>query len=213
MLRGSVDHGPAAAFPTAAPLQLPFRVTVCGIDELASHRDALVSHLLSILDPDWPAPGVFGRFGENHKLELRFNDVIDDRPGSVAPDAAHIRQLLDFGAGLDREYDAHLLVHCHAGISRSSASMALLIARAMPDQPGESIFAEIMRIRPQIWPNLRIVELGDQALGRNGDLIAAAHRVYGFQLGKRPELAAAFRSGGRGREVEAALREPEPAAN
>nr|WP_294554074.1 protein-tyrosine-phosphatase [uncultured Rhodopila sp.] len=209
-------HGPPAAAMTAAAvpdtgLPLPFRITVCGIDELAAHRAARVSHVLSILDPDWPEPEVFGRFGEHEKLELRFHDVIEEDPRSVVPESGHIRQLLAFGARLDREPGAHLLVHCHAGVSRSSASMALLIAQAVPAQPGEAIFAEIMRIRPQIWPNLRIVELGDQALGRNGDLIAAAHRVYRLQLGKRPELAAAFRLGGRGREVEAALRVARPA--
>lgn len=83
--------------------------------------------------------------------------------------------------------------------------MALVIAQAMPDRSGDAIFADILRIRPQIWPNLRIVEMGDHALGRNGDLIAAAHRVYNLQIGKRPELVGEFRSGGRGREVEAAL--------
>ncbi len=200
-----------ATFGPGSEIEPPFRITVCGIDELAAHREARVSHVLSILDPDWPEPEIFGRFGEHERLELRFHDVIDDEPGSVAPDPGHVRQLLDFGARLDREPAAHLLVHCHAGVSRSPASMALLIAQAMPQQPGEAIFAEIMRVRPQIWPNLRIVELGDQALGRNGDLIAAAHRVHRFQIGKRPELIAAFRSVGRGREVEAALRAVKPA--
>jgi hypothetical protein len=47
--------------------------------------------------------------------------------------------------------------------------------------------------------------MGDRALNRNGDLIAAAHRIYNLQIGKRPELVGEFRSGGRGREVEAAL--------
>jgi predicted protein tyrosine phosphatase len=215
LLPSAAHHRPDAAMPaTFAPdtgIELPFYITVCGIDELAAYREARVSHVLSILDPEWPVPEAFGHYGEHAKLELRFHDVIEDNPQSVVPDPAHIAQLLAFGAGLGREPGAHLLVHCHAGVSRSSASMALLIAQAMPEQPGEAIFAEILRIRPQIWPNLRIVELGDEALGRNGDLIAAAHRVYRFQIGKRPDLITAFRSGGRGREVEAALRAVKPA--
>ncbi len=186
-------------------MQLPFRITVCGLDELAAHRKARVSHVLSILDPDWPVPEVFGRFGEHRKLELRFHDIIDEVPGSVPPGLDDVRQLLAFGAELDREpvEDAHLLVHCHAGVSRSSAAMALLIAQAMPGHPGDAIFAEVLRIRPQIWPNLRIVEMGDRLLGRNGDLIAAVHRIYHLQISRRPELIGDFRSGGRGREVDA----------
>lgn len=89
--------------------------------------------------------------------------------------------------------------------------MALLIAQAMPDRSGDAIFTEILRIRPQIWPNLRIVEMGDRALGRNGDLIASAHRVYHLQIGKRPDLVEQFRSGGRAREVEGAVMKPKPA--
>ena len=188
-------------------MDLPFRITVCGLDELAAHGGARVSHVLSILDPEWPVPEVFGTFGEHEKLELRFHDVIEDDPERRVPTPADVERLLAFGRDLGREppADAHLLVHCHAGVSRSSASMALLIAQALPDQPGEAIFVEILRIRPQIWPNLRIVEMGDRALGRDGDLVAAAHGIYRLQLARNPGLAEGFRSGSRGREVEAGL--------
>ena len=193
-------------------MDLPFRITVCGIEELAGHCEARVSHVLSILDPDWPVPEAFGTWGEHAKLELRFHDVIEDTPGLIGPTEAQVEQLLAFGRDLDREpaSQAHLLVHCHAGVSRSSASMALLLAQAMPDTPGEAIFAEILSIRRQIWPNLRIVEMGDRALGRDGDLVAAAHGVYRQQLDRNPDLAAQFRAGGRGREVDAALAAPPP---
>lgn len=193
-------------------MELPFRITVCGLDELADHRDARVSHVLSILDPEWPAPEVFGTFREHEKLEVRFHDVIEEHPGTIAPTCLHIGQLLAFGnrLGLEPRAEAHLLVHCHAGVSRSSASMALLIAQAMPGRSGDAIFADILRIRPQIWPNLRIVEIGDGALGRNGDLVDAAKNVYRRQIEQQPQLAEVFRLGGRGREVDAALGEACP---
>jgi predicted protein tyrosine phosphatase len=188
-------------------MRLPFRITVCGLDELAEHCNARVSHVLSILDPEWPVPEVFGAFGEHEKLELRFHDVIEEGPDAIGPTAIHIEQLLAFGHGLSRETDAHLLVHCHAGVSRSSASMALLIAQAMPARSGDAIFADILRIRPQIWPNLRIIEIGDRVLRRSGNLIAAAQSVYRRQISQKPHLAEQFRSGGRAREVDAALAE------
>jgi predicted protein tyrosine phosphatase len=188
-------------------MELPFRATLCGLDELAEHREARVSHVLSILDPEWPAPEIFASFGAHERLELRFHDVIEEGPGTIPPEPAHIDRLLEFGRVLGRAPapGAHLLVHCHAGVSRSSAAIALLIAQAAPHRSGSAIFAELRRIRPQIWPNLRIVELGDRALGRDGDLIAAAHGVYRVQIGDNPHLYEQFRSGGRGREVEAAL--------
>jgi len=182
----------------------PFRISVCGIEELVGHCGTGVSHVLSILDPDHPVPVAFGAFGEHAKLELRFNDVIEDGiPATVVPRKDHVIELLAFGRRLLEEpsAEAHLLVHCHAGVSRSTASMALILAQALPDVPGERIFDEILRIRPQAWPNLRIVEIGDAQLDRRGELVAAAAGLYRKQLAKRPELAAEMQAGGRGREV------------
>jgi hypothetical protein len=36
-----------------------------------------VSHVVSILDPDWPMPSAFGACGEHQRLELRFDDLIE----------------------------------------------------------------------------------------------------------------------------------------
>lgn len=182
-----------------------FRITVCGLHELAGHAEASVSHVLSILDPDWPAPTAFGSYGDHARLELRFHDIIDETPGMLPPTREHVMQLLAFGRGLPAEADAHLLVHCHAGVSRSSASMALLLAQAMPECPAPDLFREILRVRPEIWPNLRIIELGDQALGRDGALITSAHDVYRRQISRRPELVEEFKAAGRAREVDAAI--------
>jgi predicted protein tyrosine phosphatase len=185
----------------------PFRITVCGIEELSGHHDANVSHVLSILDPEWPVPEVFGAFGEHARLELRFHDIIDERNADViAPRKEDVAELLTFGRGLmdDPQSDAHLLIHCHAGVSRSTASMALILAQTLPDMPASRIFEEVLRIRPQAWPNLRMLELGDAQLKRRGELVAAAAGVYRTQLDGRQYLAEQMRFNGRGREIEAA---------
>lgn len=109
----------------------PFGITVCGIEELAGHGAAGASHVLSILDPDHPVPEAFGGFGEHEKLELRFHDIIDETPGLLAPQPGHVEAILALGRDLLAEpaRPAHLLVHCHAGISRSTASMVLILPR------------------------------------------------------------------------------------
>ena len=186
----------------------PFDITVCGIEELAGHCAAGVTHVLSILDPLWPVPPAFGTFGEHERLELRFHDVIEENAGMISPAPEHIAHLLAFGRDLILEPppSGHLLVHCHAGVSRSTASMALILAEALPDRPGAEIFDEVLRIRPKAWPNLRIVEIGDAMLGRRGELVAAAHLVYRRQIERRPEMAEIMAGAGRLREVEAAMR-------
>jgi predicted protein tyrosine phosphatase len=183
---------------------VPFSITICGLEELPGHCEAGVSHVLSILDPEWPVPEAFGAFGEHAKLELRFHDVIEEHGGGViAPQPEHVGELLAFGHRLQR--DEHLLVHCHAGVSRSTASMALVLAQACPDVPAVVIFEEVLRIRPRAWPNLRIVEFGDALLGRNGALVAAVAEVYRKQLASRHYVTEEMRSGGHGREVDAAM--------
>lgn len=188
----------------------PFKISVCGIEELDAHREAGASHVLSILDPDHPVPEAFGRFGEHEKLELRFHDVIEADPGMEPPTEEHVDRLLAFGRGLMREPSdgAHLLVHCHAGISRSTAAMALILLQALPDRPAADVMQEVLRIREKAWPNLRMIEIGDAALGRNGEIIDAAVEVYRRQLEIRPHLAEFMTLGRRGREVAAAKATP-----
>jgi predicted protein tyrosine phosphatase len=186
----------------------PFWISVCGIEELAGHCEVGVSHVLSILDPDWPVPEAFGAFGEHAKLELRFHDVIDVQgAGTVAPQPEHVTEILSFGRRLSAPpgQDAHLLVHCHAGVSRSTAAMTLILAQALPEVSANRIFGEVLGIRPQAWPNLRILELGDAMLGRQGELVAVAAGVYRRQLDERQHLVEQMRSGGRGREITVAL--------
>jgi predicted protein tyrosine phosphatase len=182
-----------------------FKITVCGIEELTEHCEARVSHVVSILDPAWPVPPALGAYGEHDRLELRFDDVIEPVPGKVAPGPEHLRQLLAFGRRLMAEPAPirHLLIHCGAGFSRSPAAMALIMAQAVPTiAPGE-IAAEVLRLRPTAWPNLRMIELGDSTLDRRGDLVEAASRIYRHRLAHQPGLAELMIANGREREVEA----------
>jgi predicted protein tyrosine phosphatase len=187
------------------PITIPFKITVCGIDELPAHGEVGVSHVLSILDPDWPVPDAFGSFGEHERLELRFHDLIEEVPGMIAPQPKHVDQLLASGRDLMAEplQGAHLLVHCHAGVSRSTASLILMIVQACPRAAASAVVQELLRIRPQAWPNLRIIEIGDAMLGRNGEIIEGVKAIYRVQLGRRPELAEAMTLGGRNREIVA----------
>ncbi len=185
----------------------PFTITVCGLDELAGHAGRKVSHVLSILDPGQPEPEAFGAYGEHARLELKFHDVIEESADYEAPQAEDVARILAFGRDLmaDPQEARHLLVHCHMGISRSTASMALLLAQAQPDVPPSEIFNRICEIREKAWPNLRILMLGEEQLGRPGDLSRAAAAVYRRQLEKRPEIKDFFQGHGRAREVELAL--------
>ena len=94
------------------------------------------------------------------------------------PQQADVEKVLAFGRDLMAEPApaAHLPVHCHAGISRSTASMMLILAQARPDLAAKEIVAHVVRIRPRAWPNLRMLEMGDALLRRNGQMVAGRAR-------------------------------------
>ncbi len=182
---------------------VPFGITVCGIEELQDFAPLGVTHVLSILDPPEPTPTAFTTYPAHARLELRFNDIIEERTGEIAPSAADVDLLLAFGRDLTAErQNGHLLVHCHAGISRSTASMILLLAQACPGRSEREIVGEVVRIRPKAWPNLRVIKFGDTLLKRGGALISAVRPIYAQQLAARPEIERFFREAGRGAEID-----------
>ena len=192
-------------------MPIPFRITVCGLDELAKEAAAGVTHVLSILDPGWPEPDILRNFDVHRRLRLHFHDVIEPLPGWIAPERWDVDLLLAFGrdvAAAPRAAGAHLLVHCHAGVSRSTAAAILILAQRHADRPADHALAEVARLRPRAWPNLRMLELGDAALGRNGEIVAAVGSQYRRVLAREPQLAEAMIGGGRAREVAAAATPP-----
>ena len=185
-----------------SPDIFPFSFTICGIGELPEHSAAGMTHVLSILDPDYPDLTAFADYGAHARLELRFHDAIDLRPDEDMPQPHHVESLLSFGRDMMAEPgDKRLLVHCHAGVSRSTASTILLLAQAMPELGAAAIMAEVARRRGKAWPNLRMIEIGDALLGRGGTLVQAVRDRHREMALKNPNLIRFMADCGREREV------------
>ena len=82
----------------------------------------------------------------------------------------------------------------------------MILAQAFPHEKEEAIVDRLMRIRPQAWPNSRMIEFADELLGREGRLSAAVGRIYARRLSARPELAETMRRLNRAKEVDLGLR-------
>jgi predicted protein tyrosine phosphatase len=63
-----------------------------------------------------------------------FDDIEEEHPNFHPPKKEQIREVLDFGEGVGQ--GAHLLVHCMAGISRSTACAMAILARH--SEPGRT---------------------------------------------------------------------------
>lgn len=91
------------------------------------------------------------------------------------------------------------------GVSRSTAAMAILMAQSNPQESEEQVFARLLELRPQAWPNSLMVQFADAQLGRCGRFVTALGRLYAGQLAKRPHMMEHFmRTPGRRREIDMA---------
>jgi predicted protein tyrosine phosphatase len=124
-------------------------------------------------------------------------------PGVVLPERSHVEKILAFGR--DAGDVTHLLIHCHAGISRSTAAMLMILAQARPEEREDVVVDRLVAIRPQAWPNSRMIDFADALLGREGRLLAAVARIYARRLETTPEYGELMLRGNRGREVEMGL--------
>jgi predicted protein tyrosine phosphatase len=82
-----------------------------------------------------------------------------------------VHEVLAFGR--DWSGEAPILVHCWAGISRSSASAFTLACARNPHADEHEIAREIRARSPHAAPNPRIVALADEILGRQGRMVSA----------------------------------------
>jgi predicted protein tyrosine phosphatase len=182
---------------------------ICGLDELIGHQRRGVTHILSILDPEWPDPAAFQAFDPHFRATLRFHDAIEPDRDVLLPQKGDIETILTFGR--DAAEAGGLLIHCHAGISRSTAATLMILAQAYPREHEDGLADRLLQNRPQAWPNSRMITFADELLDRHGRLSAATAGIYTRQLAKRPELGETMRRLNRGREVELGLNGKRPA--
>src|SRR5580658_5485690 len=112
---------------------------------------------------------------EENYLRLRLHDISSPLDGYIMPDEEHVADLLKFVRRWDRR--APLVVHCYAGISRSTASAYATVCALNPHRDEGSIAYALRRASPTATPNIRIVSLADRMLGRDGRMIAAIETI------------------------------------
>lgn len=130
-------------------------------------------HVVSLLGDEY-IERPHGIAAENH-LWLRLDDISSPLDGCVLPEEEHVADLLQFVGGWDRR--APLVVHCYAGISRSTASAFASICALNPNRDEASIAKALRCASPTATPNMRIVTLADRLLGRDGRMIAAIETI------------------------------------
>lgn len=111
---------------------------------------------------------------ENH-LHIDIDDITCPVDGYNHPCQDHVSRLMKFVKGWDRA--APMVIHCYAGISRSTASAYAAACALNPARDEMSIAHELRRASRTAMPNSLIVSLADRILGREGRMIAAIESI------------------------------------
>ncbi len=130
-------------------------------------RCAEVTCLISIGAPNDELP--IGYQNISSKVRLLFGDTLDAESGATEVD---VRTLIDLAQSL-RSSTGKVLIHCEAGVSRSTAAALILYACWLGAGRECDAMRRVLAQRPIAIPNRRMVELADHLLKRDGRLLEA----------------------------------------
>lgn len=134
-------------------------------------KPARVVSLLSPYD-DFP---VFNGLSSDLHLQVAIHDITQDVGDWLAPAPTDAESLIRFVEPWDRS--APMLIHCWAGISRSTASAFITACLHNPGADEEEIALTIRKASPTASPNRLLVSHADALLGRNGRMNRAIEAI------------------------------------
>jgi predicted protein tyrosine phosphatase len=148
-------------------------IIVCGLHvaqtQINLHN---AKSVIGILGPETPHPQYNSI--DNH-LKLTFNDINVDTPGLISPREQDAKRLITYIEKWDQKQP--MLIHCWAGISRSTASAFAALCILRPHQDEMEIARELRQASPSATPNRLITRQVDQILGRQGRMLAAVEAI------------------------------------
>jgi predicted protein tyrosine phosphatase len=136
----------------------------------APERCAEVMCLLSIGDVQDALP--VGYDNVNRKVRLLFPDIVTE----LGPTERDIEQIIALAEDL-RSTTGRVLIHCEAGISRSSAAALIMYACWLGPGREREAMMRVLAQRPIAIPNRRMVEIADRLLDRRGRLVEVLHEA------------------------------------
>jgi predicted protein tyrosine phosphatase len=151
------------------------RIHVCPLSKLAETvRVTGAQSVVTLIDEGTPVSRSAGIAAGKH-LVVVLSDIVVELEGHTLPAKSHVEKLLAFVRRWDQT--APLLIHCFAGVSRSTAA-AFIAACALRPHRNEAEIAQAVRANsPTATPNARLVAIADAILERNGRMVAAVEKI------------------------------------
>ena len=130
--------------------------------------------LMTLISPGTPVTRPVEIEPHRHRY-IAVSDIVAPMPGQVAPDRAHLDDLLDFVHEWDRAEP--MVIHCYAGISRSTAAAFIAACALNPARDEFALARAIRAASPTATPNALLVALADVRLDRGGRMNAAVAEI------------------------------------
>ncbi len=150
-------------------------IVVCPLSEVDNQIERhSASHLISLLGPEHMI-GTPPSIDPGKHLQLSMHDIATPMEGYTPPGDSHVTQLVDFIKSWDRT--APMVVHCWAGISRSTAAAFTAQCIYHPERDEMELAAELREASPMATPNPLIVANADKLLSRDGRMNEAIKSI------------------------------------
>ena len=150
-----------------------FSIQICSLEAAREADLSIYDGVITIEDSTIEDPLRID-FRPPDQLVLRFDDISVPMEDFIEPQEAHIERALAFS---DTIGEGSLLIHCHAGISRSSAiALAIIAKRLGPGKEKEAVKA-LEKINPHARPNKSMVWFTDEILHRDMKLYKTARDI------------------------------------
>jgi len=145
---------------------------LCDVETVVAARRP--SHLITLLDPGTGMATPRSLAAGRH-LRLDVYDIVEPMAGMEPPTPDVVARILEFG----RDWDSAqpMLIHCFAGISRSTATAFVIACAKSPGVDERQIALAMRQAAPHASPNRRIVGLADRLLQRGGRMIEAVEAM------------------------------------
>lgn len=132
------------------------------------------SHLVTLINVATKVERPASIAQERH-LFLGMSDIAAPMEGHVLPAEEHVERFLRFVRDWDRA--APMVIHCWAGISRSTAAAYIAACALAPTRDEDEIADTLRAASASATPNSRLVALADASLGRDGRMSRAIARI------------------------------------
>ena len=150
-------------------------ICVCPLARLAETVGSFgARHVITLINRDTPVTRPLEIEAANH-LFLGMHDICEPADGMICPAEEHLLELLVFVSRWDRREP--IVVHCFAGISRSTAAAFFAFCALRPDLDEEEVARRLRSRSPEATPNARIVAFADAILQREGRMVRAVERI------------------------------------